>query len=163
MSKTRASETKSKKKDSSKTILDRLPSSLPFAPIVRRPDYQLRQVRLSAPTSIPIQLVIALVFIGLFFIYIGGFYDLAQDPVPAFGQDANGDPIVIMTRLNHQYLVEGIAAGFLMFIGAGGFFMIHYSTQYAYSPRNATILLIMGIMVVVLCWMAVTFMLQQKI
>lgn len=162
MSKTRASDTKSKKKDN-RPFLDRLPSNLPFAPIVRRPDYQLRQVRLSAPTSIPIQLVIALVFIGLFFIYIGGFYDLAQDPVPAFGQDVDGNPVVIMDRLNHQYLVEGIAAGFLMFIGAAGFFMIHYSTQFAYSPKNATLWLLMGILVVVLCWIAVTFMLQQKI
>ena len=143
--------------------MDRLPSNVPFVPIVRRPDYQLRQVRLSAPTSIPIQLIIAVVFIGLFFIYIGGFYDLAQDPVPAFGQDQEGNPVVIIASLNHQYLVEGIAAGFLMFIGAGGFFMIHYSTQYAYSPKNAIILLTMGMGIVIICWIAVTFMLRQKL
>ncbi|MHA1122508.1 MAG: hypothetical protein ACTSPC_06820, partial [Candidatus Heimdallarchaeota archaeon] len=62
-----------------------------------------------------------------------------------------------------QFLVEGMAAGFLMFIGAGGFFLIHYSTQYAYSQKNATILLVMGIGVVVLCWVAVVFILRQKI
>ncbi|MBN1329560.1 MAG: hypothetical protein JXA54_08815 [Candidatus Heimdallarchaeota archaeon] len=161
MSKTRSTATNTNKEN--KPLLDRLPSNIPFTPIVRRPDYQLRQVRLSAPTSIPIQLIIAVVFIGLFFIYIGGFYDLAQDPVPAFGQDNDGNPVVIISSLNHQYLVEGIAAGFLMFIGAGGFFMIHYSTQYAYSPKNATILLVMGMGIVVVCWIAVTFMLRQKI
>jgi len=161
MSKARSKATESKKED--KPFLDRLPSNLPFAPIVRRPDYQLRHKRFSAPTSIPIQLIIAVVFIGLFFIYIGGFYDLAQDPVPAFGQDSQGNPIVIISQLNHQYLVEGIAAGFLMFIAAGGFFMMHYSTQYAYSPRNATILLVLGIGIVTVCWIAVAFMLKQKI
>jgi hypothetical protein len=161
MSKARTIKSETKKEN--KPFLERLPSNLPFVPIVRRPDYQLRHVRLSAPTSIPIQLVIAVIFIGLFFIYIGGFYDLAQDPVPAFGSDSNGDPVVIISRLNHQYLVEGIAAGFLMFIGAGGFFLIHYSTQYAYSPRNSTILLLMGIGIVVLCWIAIAFMLGQKI
>ncbi|NHJ48493.1 MAG: hypothetical protein FK733_11975 [Asgard group archaeon] len=161
MSKARTSASDAKKKK--KTFLERLPSNLPFMPVVRRPDYQLRHVRLSAPTSIPIQLVITAVFIGLFFIYIGGFYDLAQDPVPAFGSGQNDEPIVIFNRLNHQYLVEGIAAGFLMFIGAGGFFLIHYSTQYAYSPRNSTILLLMGIGIVTLCWIAVAFMLKQKV
>ncbi|MHA1629760.1 MAG: hypothetical protein ACTSXO_00755 [Candidatus Heimdallarchaeota archaeon] len=162
MSKTRSKTPSSKKEN--KSFLERLPSNLPFLPIVRRPDYQLRFVRLSAPKSVPIQLIIALVFIGLFFIYIGGFYDLAQEPVPAFGQDPNtGEAIVIINNLNHQYLVEGLAAGFLMFIGAGGFFLIHYSTQYAYSPKNATILLILGIGVVVICWIAVTFMLKVKL
>jgi len=158
MSKTR----KAVEKKEDKPLLERLPSKIPFAPIVRRPDYQLRHVRLSAPTAIPIQLILAVVFIGLFFIYIGGFYDLAQEP-PAFGQNSDGSPMVIIKELNHQFLVEGMAAGFLMFIGAGGFFLIHYSTQYAYSQRNATILLIMGIGVVVLCWVAVVFILRQKI
>lgn len=158
MSKTR----KAVEKKEDKPFLEKLPSKIPFAPIVRRPDYQLRHVRLSAPTAIPIQLILAVIFIGLFFIYIGGFYDLAQEP-PAFGQDGNGDPIVVIKELNHQFLVEGMAAGFLMFIGAGGFFLIHYSTQYAYSQRNATILLIMGIGVVVICWVAVVFILRQKI
>ncbi|NHJ38991.1 MAG: hypothetical protein FK731_03085 [Asgard group archaeon] len=161
MSKAKTSASESKKEN--KPFLERLPSNLPFVPIVRRPDYQLRHVRLSAPTSIPIQLVIAVIFIGLFFIYIGGFYDLAQDPVPAFGSSSDGSPVVILARLNHQYLVEGIAAGFLMFIGAGGFFLIHYSTQYAYSPKNSTILLLMGIGIVVIAWIAVAFMLGQKI
>ncbi|NHJ87083.1 MAG: hypothetical protein FK734_16590 [Asgard group archaeon] len=161
MSKTRTKTADSKKED--KPFLDRLPSNLPFAPLVRRPDYQLRHVRLSAPTTIPIQLIIAVVFIGLFFIYIGGFYDLAQEP-PAFGQNPNTDePVVVIQQLNHQYLVEGMAAGFLMFIGAGGFFMIHYSTQYAYSPKNATVLLILGIAIVVMSWVGVVFILLQKI
>jgi len=158
MSKTR----KATEEKADKPFLDRLPSKIPFAPIVRRPDYQLRHVRLSAPTAIPIQLILAVIFIGLFFIYIGGFYDLAQEP-PAFGQNADGSPMVIIKELNHQFLVEGMAAGFLMFIGAGGFFLIHYSTQYAYSQRNATILLIMGIAIVVLAWVAVVFILRQKI
>jgi hypothetical protein len=162
MSKARTSASKKEKKK--KTFLERLPSNLPFIPVVRRPDYQLRHIRLSAPTAIPVQVVIAVVFIGLFFIYVGGFYDLAQDPVPAFGTDPNTDEaVVIFARLNHQYLVEGIAAGFLMFIGAGGFFLIHYSTHYAYSPRNSTFLLLAGIGLVTVCWIGVTFMLRQKI
>ena len=158
MSKTTPMQTPKEKKP----FLERLPSNLPFVPIIRRPDYQLRRVKLAIPTSIPIQVIIAVVFIGLFFIYIGGFYDLAQEPI-AFGSTSGGDPVVIYpNNLNAQFLVEGLAAGFLMFIGAMGFFLIHYSTQYAYSPRNSIVLLILGIAIVVISWIAVVFMLLQK-
>lgn len=162
MSKARTS-SQTTKKDEDIPFMERLPSNVPFAPIVRRPDYQLRFIKLSAPTSIPVELIIAVVFIGLFFIYMGGFYDLAQDNLSAFGSDAQGNPMVIYpSQLDSQFLVEGMAAGLLMFIGAGGFFLLYYSTQYAYSPKNATILLVVGIGIVALSWVAIMYMLLTK-
>ncbi|MHA1125998.1 MAG: hypothetical protein ACTSO7_10905 [Candidatus Heimdallarchaeota archaeon] len=149
-----------KSEKTSKSGLERLPENIPFLPVVRRPDYQLRFVKLSAPTSIPIELIIAVIFIGLFFIYMGGFYNIARDSI-AFGT-YNDQPYVIVRALDHQFLFEGMAAGILMFVGAGGMFMIYYSTQYAYSPKNATILLVVGIGVFVLAWVACMFMLTTK-
>ncbi len=163
MSKTKKSSKDAKKVEEDVPLMERLPSNLPFAPMVRRPDYQLRFVKLSVPTSIPIEIIIAVVFIGLFFIYMGGFYDLAQDNISAFGSGQDGNPIVIYPgQLDSQFLVEGMAAGLLMFIGAGGFFMLYYSTQYAYSPKNATILLVVGIGIVGLAWIAIMYMLLSK-
>ncbi|HUU79206.1 MAG TPA: hypothetical protein VMX55_12745 [candidate division Zixibacteria bacterium] len=163
MSKTKTS-SKSAQKVEDKSFLERLPDSVPFAPVVRRPDYQLRFVKFSAPTSIPIELIIVILGIGLFFIYIGGFYDLAQNNIVAFGSDSTGDPLVIYpSQLDEQFLVEGMAAGLLMFIGAGGFFLIYYATQYAYSPRNSIIMLVVGIGIVVICWVAVMWMLSIKL
>lgn len=161
MSKARTSSQTTKKDDT--PFMERLPSNVPFVPIIRRPDYQLRFIKLSVPTSIPVELILAVVFIGLFFIYMGGFYDLAQDSLSAFGSDQAGNPMVIYpSQLDSQFLVEGMAAGLLMFIGAGGFFLIHHSTQYAYSPKNATILLVVGIGIVALAWVAIMYMLLTK-
>jgi hypothetical protein len=159
MSKSKAS----KSKKDSKSLMESLPSNVPFAPVVRRPDYQLRFVKFSLPTEIPIELIMAVVLIGLFFIYIGGFYDLAQDNILAFGSDSQGNPVVISGELGSQFLVEGLAAGILMFVGAGGFFLINYSTKYAYSPRNSTILLIIGVGVVVIAWVSIMFIFRTKI
>lgn len=162
MSKARTS-SQTAKKDADTPFMERLPSNVPFAPIVRRPDYQLRFVKFSAPTSIPVELIIAVVFLGLFFIYMGGFYDLAQTEISAFGSDQAGNPLVIYpSQLDSQFLVEGMAAGLLMFIGGGGFFLVYYSTQYAYSPRNATILLVVGIGIVAIAWVAIMYMLLTK-
>ncbi|MFW9924698.1 MAG: hypothetical protein ACFFDW_15565, partial [Candidatus Thorarchaeota archaeon] len=55
-----------------------------------------------------------------------------------------------------------MAAGLLMFIGAAGFFLIYYSTQYAYSPRNSIILLVLGIGVVIIAWVPIMYMLLVK-
>jgi hypothetical protein len=155
-----------KSKDSAerdtRPFLQRLPDNLPFLPIVRRPDYQLRYAKVGLPTSIPVPIITSVILIGLLFIYVGGFFDLAKEPV-AFGSDANQEAVVIASALDYQFLIEGLAAGFLMFIGAGGFFLIHYSTQYAYSPRNSTILLILGIGIVTACWIGVVFMLRAKL
>ena len=71
--------------------------------------------------------------------------------------------VIYPGQLDRQFLVEGMAAGILMFIGAGGFFLIYYSTQYAYSPKNATILLLCGIGVVAVAWIGVMFMLRTKL
>ena len=163
MSNAKTSSQTAKKDKEDIPFMERLPSNVPFAPIVRRPDYQLRFIKLRAPTSIPVELIIAVVFIGLFFIYMGGFYDLAQDNLSAFGSDQQGNPMVIYpSQLDSQFLVEGMAAGLLMFIGGGGFFLLYYSTQYAYSPKNATVLLVVGIGIVALAWVAIMYMLLTK-
>ncbi|MFW9924488.1 MAG: hypothetical protein ACFFDW_14485, partial [Candidatus Thorarchaeota archaeon] len=107
-SKTKQSSKPVKKED--KTILERMPSNLPFMPIVRRPDYQLRYAKLTAPSSIPIELIIAVVFLGLFFIYIGGFYDLAQTQISAFGSSGDNPLVIYPGQLDQQFLVEGMAA-----------------------------------------------------
>lgn len=142
-------------------FLERLPSNLPFPPLIRRPDYQLRRVKIEMPRTIPTSLIVVVVLVGILFIYVGGTYDLTQDPL-AFGGDQEGNPVVISSQLDHQFLVEGLAAGFLMFLGAGGFFLIYYSTQYAYSPKNSTILLLVGIGAVIIAWVSIMSMMGKK-
>ena len=144
--------------------LDRLPKNIPFAPIVRRPDYQLRRVKLSVPKKIPISLILALVLLGLFFVYAGGFANLAQDELNAYGTDVYDNPITIYPEgLDHQFLYEGIAAATLMFIGALGFFLINNTTRYAYSPKHATISLVVGIGLIIAAIFPIMYMLLTKL
>lgn len=144
--------------------LDRLPKNLPFAPIVRRPDYQLRRVKLSVPKRIPTSIILACVLLGLFFVLAGGFAAIAQNELNAYGTDVYDNPVTFYPEgLDHQFLYEGIAAGTLMFIGAFGFFLINNATKYAYSPKHATVSLVVGIGLIIAALFPIMFMMLTKL
>ena len=145
--------------NSKKSFLEKLPSNVPFVPLVRRPDYRLRRLKIRIPRSIPASLIIVMMLMGVFFIYIGGFYFLTHDEVLPFGTDPEtGEPEVIFKDVHEQFIFEGIAAGILMYIGAGGMYLIHKSTSFAYSPRQATTYLLIGIGLVTLALGSIMYM-----
>ena len=150
------------RKEDDRSILDKFPT-LPFLPVFRRPDYQFKHTRFKLPRTVPTSLIIAMIFTGVLFIYIGGFYDLAEDNVLPFGSDRNNEPVVVAPGMHDQFIFEGMAAGFLMFIGSGGIFLIYYSTRFAYSPKHATIFLLLGIAIVFLALAPIMFMLIKKV
>ena len=145
-------------------LLERLPDNILFAPIVRRPDYQLRRVKVTVPRSIPASLIITLVLLGVFFVFAGGFASATQGELNAYGTDVFDNPVTIYPEgLDHQFLYEGIAAGTLMFIGAFGFYLMHNATKYAYSPKHATISLVVGIGLVIAPIFPIMYMLIVKL
>ena len=145
-------------------LFERLPDNIPFAPLVRRPDYQIRRVKITVPTSIPTSLVITLVLLGVFFVLAGGFASATQDELNAYGTDVFENPVTFYPEgLDHQFLYEGIAAGTLIFIGVFGFYLMHHATRYAYSPKHATISLVVGIGLVIAPIFPIMYMLIVKL
>jgi hypothetical protein len=142
---------KQSKGGNKKGFLSKLPSNLPFVPVIRRPDYQLRRLRLRMPKNIPTAIIITLIFTGLFFVYIGGFYYMTTDDLrTTYPDPLTGDPTFIWkTELNEQTIAEGVAAGILMLTGASGFYLIHYSTHYSYSQNHATKLMLIGLVLTI--------------
>ena len=131
-----------------KSFLKTLPSNLPFPKLIRRPDYQLRNLRFKWKNpSINVLFIIILIFSRTFFIYIGGFYYITNDDnITIFTDPITGDPSVIWKdNLDNQTIFEGIAAGTTMSIGASGFYLIHLSSQYSYSPTVTAKYLVIGL------------------
>jgi hypothetical protein len=138
--------------NNTKSFLKNLPSNIPFAPFIRRPDYQLRETKLRFPSKIPTAIIITLILTGIFFVYIGGFYYLTEDNVYSTYPDpiSNEPSFIWKNTMRHQTTFEGVTAGILMLTGASGFFLIHYSAHYAYSPSQATKLLMIGLILATL-------------
>lgn len=113
--------------------------------------YSLRIFR--APTarrmkpSTTVLLIAVLVFVG--FILAGGVYDILERPISLL-PTPTGYSVVIRGTLGQQTLNESMIAAFLYMLGLGGLYMLLRSTRYAYRPRNAYLLLILGTITVLL-------------
>lgn len=162
---TKRNKSKTVSGNSKKSFLERLPSKVPFVPIVRRPDFQLRRIRMRAPRKISATFIIVLMLLGVFYILIGGFYYASNDENYAVvPHPKTGEPSVIwMYTYEDQTIFEGLAVGILIYVGAGGFYLVHKAAHYAYSPATVTKYLCIGIGLALLTILAVSTLFIYKV
>ncbi len=126
--------------------------------------YSLRIFR--APTtrrmtpSTTVLVMAVLVFVG--FILAGGIYDILERPISLL-PTPTGYSVVIKGTLGQQTLNESLIAAFLYMLGLGGLYMLLRSTRYAYRPRNAYLLLILGTITVLLVVFYANSLISAKI
>jgi hypothetical protein len=96
--------------------------------------------------------ILFLVALGLAaFFMSGGIYDLLEKPVSLLPRSTGqGWTFIYPSGIGAQTLNESILAGILYLLGVAGFYMLFRSTRYAYRPRNAYILLILGLAMTVI-------------
>jgi len=97
--------------------------------------------------SITVSLVAILAFLG--FILAGGIYDILERPLSLL-PTTSGYSVVIKGTLGQQTLNESLIAGFVYILGLLGLYLLLRSTRFAYRPRNAYLLLILGTLTVLL-------------
>ena len=90
--------------------------------------------------------VLFLVVVGLAtFFLAGGIYDLLEKPVSLLPRASQqGWTFIYPGGIGGQTLNESILSAILYLIGLSGLYMLFRSTRFAYRPRNAYILLILG-------------------
>jgi len=91
--------------------------------------------------STTVSIIIALVFVG--FVLAGGIYDILEHPISLL-PTTTGYSVLIRGTLGQQTLNESLIAAFLYMLGLAGLYMLLRSTRFAYRPRNAYMLLIIG-------------------
>ena len=101
----------------------------------------------------PSPLLITLVAIALsIFLLGGGVYDILEKPMALIGLGGRRWIFYIPYRLNEQTLTQSLIVMFLYTIGVIGFLLMYQSTKYAYKPRPAFILLLIGAVLIVLAY-----------
>jgi hypothetical protein len=109
--------------------------------------YGLRKVRAPGVSGLKGSwTILFIVAIGLAtFFLAGGIYDLLEKPVSLLPRASQqGWTFIYPGGLGEQTLNESLLSGILYLIGLSGFYMLFRSTRFAYRPRNAYILLIVG-------------------
>ncbi|MEM2935719.1 MAG: hypothetical protein QW231_00900 [Candidatus Bathyarchaeia archaeon] len=111
----------------------------------------------------PSLLLIAVATIALsIFLLGGGVYDILEKPYAILPQ-TRGFIVFYPYDLGQQFLNESITLMLLYFIGVIGFLLMYQSTQYAYKPRQAFILLLIGGALVALTYLGCEISLRSKI
>lgn len=110
--------------------------------------------------SIGLTLPVVLAFVG--FILAGGIYDLLEHPISLL-PTPGGYSVLIKGTLGQQTLNESLIAAFLYMLGLGGLYMLLRSTRFAYRPRSAYLMLILGTITVLLVVFYSNALITQKI
>ena len=125
--------------------------------------YSLRIFGGPASRRKPSTSVLAILVIGVVgFILAGGIYDLTNSPISLLST-STGYSVLIKGTLGQQTLNESLIALFLYMLGLGGLYMLLRSTRFAYRPRNAYLLLILGTLTVLLVVFYSNALITQKI
>jgi hypothetical protein len=103
-------------------------------------------------TTKPSSLVISIIIIGYaIFLFGGGLYTLTSSPLPSFYVEGKGF-LFIYPELGQQFGADTVISAMLYAIGFVGLLSIYQSTKYAYKPRQAYMMLVIGVALLLLAY-----------
>jgi hypothetical protein len=95
------------------------------------------------------------------FLFGGGLYNIIMRPLPAVYY--SGRFIFIYPQLSEQFITDSIVATTLYSLGILGLIFMYQSTKYAYKPRQAYMMFIVGIMLIFLAYVLLEAAIQIKL
>lgn len=99
----------------------------------------------------PSNLFIPVVVIAFaIFLFAGGIYDLIQRPVAAVYY--NNRFLFLNPYLSEQFVSDSIVAAIIYSLGVAGLMMTYQSTKYVYKPRQAYMVLLIGLVLMMMAY-----------
>ena len=129
-------------------------------------EHRLRLIRAPEAGGFkPSWFIIFIVVVGLAtFFLAGGIYDLLEKPVSLLPRASQqGWTFIYPGGLGGQTLNESILSAILYLIGLSGLYLLFRSTRFAYRPRNAYLLLILGFLTTMIVIYYTGQLLAQKV
>lgn len=113
-------------------------------------------------TAKPSTLVLAVIAVGIaVFLFGGGLYDLIMKPLPAVYY--GGRFIFLYPELSSQFITDSIVAIILYSLGIIGLVTMYQSTKYAYKPRQAYMMFMVGIVLLFLAYIFLEVTINLKL
>jgi len=89
-------------------------------------------------------LIISVLVMGFtVFLLGGGLYDVIQAPLPA--ATYQGRILIVYPGLSEQFLGDSAVAMMIYSVGIAGILLMYQSTRYAFKPRQAYLMLMIGL------------------
>jgi len=118
---------------------------------------QLPGVSLEGPSS---TLIILLITIVSLFLLSGGVYNVIIQPPVLF--PSPNFPIFYTYSLHEQSWSESLIAFLLFSLGTAGGYLSYRSTRYGYKPRQAAMLLVIGVIMLFLAFVGCEYIIWLK-
>ncbi|NWG11662.1 hypothetical protein HXY33_07985 [Candidatus Bathyarchaeota archaeon] len=113
--------------------------------------YSLNKIYQRFSTTKPSTSILSAITIALaIFLFGGGVYNLIVRPYPAVYY--GGHFILIYPQVSEQFIADSLVATILYAFGTIGLIMIYQSTKYAYKPRQAYMMFIVGATLLLLAY-----------
>jgi hypothetical protein len=113
--------------------------------------YSLNRLYRRISTIKPSTFILSIITIGIaIFLFGGGLYDLTVKPYPAVY--SQGRFVLVNPYLSEQFIADSIVAIMLYALGTVGLIVIYQSTKYAYKPRQAYMMFIVGAVLLLLAY-----------
>jgi hypothetical protein len=124
--------------------------------------YSLNRLYRRITTAKPSTFILSAIAIGIaVFLFGGGLYDLIVKPYPAVYY--GGRFVLVDPRLSEQFIADSIVAIALYSFGIIGLLVIYQSTKYAYKPRQAYMMFLIGAILLMLAYIFLEMAIRLKI
>jgi hypothetical protein len=124
--------------------------------------FTLRRAYLKISTVKPSILIVAAVVTAFsLFLMAGGVYDILEKPLSAISWGSG--ILFFYPNLQGQFLNESIGVMISYAIGAVGILLMYQSTKYAYKPRQAYMMLLSGVVLILIAYFYTESMVFTKL
>jgi len=125
--------------------------------------FRIRRLYRRIVTAKPSVFVIAAIIAGLSIFFLGGgVYDILEKPLIAIPL---GTQILFFYpgTINEQTILDSAFAMVTYFFGLLGLLLMYQSTKYAYRPRQAYMLLLIGVAFLVIAYFSIENLIVEKL
>lgn len=124
--------------------------------------FSLNKLYRTISTSRPSNLIVPLLSIGFaVFLFGGGLYDIIVQPLPAVYY--GGRFLFLYPQLSEQFISDSIVSMTVYALGVIGLLAMYQSTKYVYKPRQAYMMMIIGVVLLLLAYIFLEATIQLKI
>ncbi len=124
--------------------------------------YSMNRFYRRISTVKPSTLILSIIAIAIaIFLFGGGLYNIIMKPLPAVYY--SGRFIFLYPRLSEQFITDSMVATILYSLGIVGLIVIYQSTKYAYKPRQAYMMFLAGVVLLLLAYVFLEATVQIKL
>ncbi len=125
--------------------------------------YYLQKTYRKISTTKPSLLITSVIIVGVaIFILAGGIFSVLESIKYPVALYTGGRFLFFYPSLNEQILSEGVLVTVLYALGVTGLALIYQSTKYAYKPRQAYLMLFLGVSMFMIAYALIEYLLTSK-